>query len=129
MKAHKRFPAMKKILISIMMITAINAKAQGQGRDSACGRAGGHVVFIDMLYGLGVGGIFSGLILVASEDDNKVGRKVATGSLIGATAGMGLGMYELSTRECLYTEGEKSRVKPTIVYRKDLWGISLAYKF
>ena len=56
---------------------------------------------MDILYGVGAGAIFGGLIVAASVS-SKAGRQIAAGGLIGGLGGMGLGMYELTNRDCRY---------------------------
>ncbi len=118
---------MNKIIVTLLTLSSLALNAQG--RDPNCDRVGGQVVFIDMLYGLSIGAVFSGLILVASEDKDRVGRKIATGSLLGATAGMGLGMYELVQRRCQYSQVKNTWSQPKLVYLKGQVGLSLSYNF
>lgn len=118
---------MKKIMA--LMISFVSMTSYAQGNFTSCDRPGGYIIFVDSMYGLGIGAVFSGLVLAASGDDKEIGQKVAAGGLIGVTAGMGLGLYELSQRQCQFAEAPKGWSQPRFVVYEDNLGLGLSYRF
>lgn len=65
-----------------------------------CDEPAAGVVFKDMLYGIGIGTILSGLYLISSSSDNDNGKVLGRGALVGGILGTGAGIYEVAVRNC-----------------------------
>lgn len=103
---------MKRFVVALMMISTPAAAKP------ACDELAGSVMFSDMMYGLIGGTILSGLYLVAADDKEHVGRKVAGGALGAAAIGAGVGVMELALRDCPSThmrmQGSNQRLRPLV---------------
>lgn len=94
-------------------------------KNIACDSIGGAVVFKDMFYGIGIGALFSGLVIAAQDNYDKSGQKVAQGALVGASLGLGLGIFEVSTRTC----EESGQASPSSTARWAATDPSSAWRF
>ena len=91
-RLNRIFASMIVATASIRGVTAI-AKP-------ACEDLAGSVVFQDTLYGTATGVLLGGLYLLASQDHQHTGEKMATFGLGGAGLGIGAGALELGFRDC-----------------------------
>jgi|GEM_PF-4285132 hypothetical protein len=67
-----------------------------------CEGSAGSVIFESTLYGTAIGGILSGLYIWSRNDDKGYNQEkaLANSTLTGALLGAGLGIFEISTRDC-----------------------------
>ena len=65
-----------------------------------CSGVAGSVIFRDTFYGLLTGGILASVYILAREDWEGTGKKLATGGLVGSVGGFGLGITEIMLRDC-----------------------------
>ena len=88
----------KVILISwlITIETTDTLAAAGFGCDGVAGA----VIFKDTLYGGATGILISGLVVVAQDDRTDSAKTIANGGLVGTVLGLGLGVLEITTRDC-----------------------------
>lgn len=96
-------------LLTLLMVTTLLQPSRAVASDIACESIGGAVVFKNMFYGIGVGAVLTGLVIAAQDNYEKSGQKLAQGSLIGASFGLGLGIFEVSTRTCGSVEESKNK--------------------
>lgn len=98
-------------LLTLLILTALLQPSRAMANnDIACDSLGGAVVFKNMFYGIGIGAVLTGLVIAAQDNYEKSGQKLAQGSLIGASLGLGLGIYEVSTRTCGSAEESKNKL-------------------
>ncbi|SMF43674.1 hypothetical protein [Pseudobacteriovorax antillogorgiicola] len=92
--------AIGPILTATLLSTTISSQAFA--RDIACDSLGGGVLFKDMFYGIGIGGVIGGLAYAAGDNDKNDGGKIAAqGALVGSVLGLGVGIWEFSSRDCV----------------------------
>lgn len=86
------------ILVTVCFLSAPSARAASFG----CESVGGSVIFKDTLYGALTGAVISGLVLLAQSDSggSDSGNVLAVGTATGGALGLGLGIAEVSFREC-----------------------------
>lgn len=100
---------------SLALVGMLTAAAPAQG--AACDDPAAGVVFKDMLYGIGIGTILSGLYLISSSSDNDNGKVLGRGALVGGLLGTGAGIYEVAVRQCdgMVAKPEGARFLTTVV--------------
>ena len=117
----------RKIKVCILTCSFLWAST-GVARDASCDTVAGALIFKDMGYGILMGGILTGLALASQGDSEEIGQKMATGALVGAGLGAGLGFYELGTRECGYVQAPGWQT-PNLELEGDDLSINLSYSF
>jgi len=126
---------LKNIVFS-MCFGLVGGGANAAAND-VCQNLAGKTVFVDMLYGVAGGALFSGLYMVASDNYEKGGSKAAYGALAGGTLGVGVGLVEVFSRKCEPQSFDKSAAiqsknsvslfaAPTTRSSKSLLGISFS---
>ncbi len=120
---------MKKFIFALSLLSASGKIYAGSfGSSFGCEGAAGAVIFQDTLYGAGVAGILSGLYVWSRSDDKGFNREraMANGLFAGSLLGVGLGITEISLREC-GGGGSTSDRKKADVNRpaSPLWKIAL----
>jgi hypothetical protein len=102
-------------------------------RAIGCDETGGAIVFKNTLYGIGLGGIITGLVMLSSDERDDTGRKIANGALVGAGFGLGYGLYEAVSRSSSgLVESEKPGwSKPSFVMNpvNSAYALSMRYNF
>jgi hypothetical protein len=91
---------MNKCFRAVALTTTL-ALAAGHAQPAAagvCHDLGGSIVFRDMLYGLGTGVVLTGLTLLVVKEQEQQGRKLAAGTLVGASVGTAFGFVETAWR-------------------------------
>jgi hypothetical protein len=89
-------------LVAAMVLTALCSTSAAQASPAVCNETAGGVIFKDTLYGIGIGGLLTGLgILAAQKGDGQV---VAGGAFVGGVIGLGVGIADISTRDCSATQ-------------------------
>ena len=69
--------------------------------DPACQEIGGSVIFKNSLYGALSGGLLTGLIAIASKNSHYANQNIAAGGAIGASLGIGYGVFEVMNKRCI----------------------------
>lgn len=87
---------LKRVALSGLLALSLGTS----GYSASCDDPAAGVVFKDMLYGIGIGGILSGLYLLSSSSDEDNGKVLGRGALIGGLLGTGAGIYEVAVRNC-----------------------------
>lgn len=105
------------------------AKARAIG----CEETGGAIVFKNTLYGIGLGGILTGLVMLSSDERDNADKKIANGALVGAGFGLGYGLYEAVSRSSssLVESAKPGWSKPSFVMNpaKSAYAVSMRYNF
>ena len=67
-----------------------------------CESVAGSVIFKDTMYGVLTGSVLSGLYILAQDKENRSNTEqtLSRGAAIGGLLGFGLGITEISLREC-----------------------------
>lgn len=106
-----------------LLCAALGMATPSQALSASCKDPAAGVVFKDMLYGIGIGGILSGLYLISSSSDNDNGQVLGRGALIGGVLGTAAGIYEVSVRNCDGVLGYRSgpRFHTTAVQTSEGW--------
>ncbi len=87
----KFFLSVSSLLISLLITT--------QSAFASCDI--GTTLFKDTLFGAGLGAGVGGLVLISTQNSNNVPSSLATSALIGAAAGIVVGVVELSMSNCM----------------------------
>ncbi|MFW7377200.1 MAG: hypothetical protein ACOH5I_00140 [Oligoflexus sp.] len=123
----------RKIILLAGILTCLLPGKQAFARDPSCAHLAGGLIFIDTLYGVGLGSLVSGLWVVAADKKDKVEQNIATGALAGGALGLGFGLYEVGTRNCKLVIGEKHEpaARPAVSYDPfaSRWLFSFQYDF
>lgn len=82
-----------------LMMILTNSKIASANTDPACSALGGPVIFKNTLYGVLTGGVVTGLIALAAESESA-GQNIAVGGAVGASLGLGYGVFEATSRKC-----------------------------
>lgn len=88
------------VTVAALIGVALGLATPNLALSASCKDPAAGVVFKDMLYGIGIGGILSGLYLISSSSDNDNGQVLGRGALIGGVLGTAAGVYEVSVRNC-----------------------------
>lgn len=122
----------KKALTITGLSLALGAPV-ASARGIGCEETGGAIVFKNTLYGIGLGGIITGLVMLSSDERDNADKKVANGALIGAGFGLGYGIYDAVSRSgSSLAESEKPGwSKPSLFMspNKNAYAVSMRYKF
>jgi hypothetical protein len=91
---------MRILAFALLSSLTLNGTAFADG--FGCSRNAGATIFFDSLYGLASGAIFSGLYIWSKNDEKGFNREktFANGTMIGGVLGFGLGITEVSLRNC-----------------------------
>ena len=99
-----------------------------------CDGVAGGVIFKDTLYGAGTGALVGMLVVAAQDDRSDSAQTIANGGLVGSVLGLGLGILEITTRDCYEPSrrGEHIRTTPIFAWRDNKpiagFGVSLTIK-
>lgn len=115
----------------ILLVALSLGAPRAFARDPACEHLAAHLVLLDSLYGVAFGSLMSGLWAVSQDEVDKIDQKLASGALVGAGIGMGFGVYELATRNCSLSLGERNSAIPKLTYdlNKDAMGLTWQLRF
>lgn len=91
---------MRFIFVLSLLLSTLGFSSSASAASFGCESVGGSVIFKDMLYGALTGTVLSGLVLLASDSGDDSGQIIAGGTAVGGLLGLGLGIAEVSLREC-----------------------------
>lgn len=90
-----------RFALAALVACALSTSALSPRAFSAsCDEPAAGVVFKDMLYGIGIGTVLSGLYLISSSSNHNNGQVLGRGALVGGILGTGAGVYEVAVRNC-----------------------------
>jgi hypothetical protein len=90
----------KLFLLASLLCGSFSSRLYGNG--FGCDGVAGGVIFKDTLYGVLTGSLLTGLYLLSQDGESRdaVGPTLARGSALGGLAGLGLGIVEVTVRDC-----------------------------
>lgn len=91
---------MRYVLAVFFLLSSVCVSSSASAASFGCESVGGSVIFKDTLYGALTGTVLSGLVLLASDAGEDSGQIIAGGTAVGGLLGLGLGIAEVSLREC-----------------------------
>ena len=104
--------ALKKLLkllsFSVALFFTLNSSAFA-AKGFGCDGVAGAVIFKDSLYGAATGILVAALVVASQDDRSNSAKTVANGGLGGTVLGLGLGILEVSTRDCYQPSRSGSR--------------------
>lgn len=103
-KCRITFP---KALCVFVACVGLSATSKGHALGFGCAGVAGQVIFMDTLYGAGTGLLITGVLELTRDNNDDFAQRMALGTAIGSGAGLGLGIAEVTLRDC----SESSRVK------------------
>lgn len=87
--------------LTLSLSSSLLFSSQASAASFGCESVGGSVIFKDTLYGALTGTVIAGLGLLAAQGGGgDAGSIAAGGAALGGLAGLGLGIAEVSLREC-----------------------------
>lgn len=92
---------MRSFVLALALCFPVFSMSQASAASFGCESVGGSVIFKDTLYGALTGTLIGGLgLLAANGGGADAGAILTGGAAIGGLAGLGLGIAEVSFRDC-----------------------------